>query len=320
VTARIAARLGRMRQTGSLCLRRRAWLRTMIASTQETPFGPWVTPQASELSKPEDDQLASSQAEYEDGARFFEHFDGELTEADLDRADVLDLGCGFGGRTVYYAERGPREVTGLDISERVVERCRNFAQGRGVDNARFLVGFAEELPFPDESFDHVLGQDVIEHVHDPVLALREIRRVLRPGGHAWLIFPTYLGAGSSHLAYVTQIPALHRLFDPDVIVEVVNEFLAADPERYIQELQPPPKLDPLGRRPLPSMNGMDRRQAVSIIERCGFVVQRGDIRLLSEANQRTPFRQLGMVADAVGSLGWTPELLIGRLRFHLIAS
>jgi len=304
-----------MRQTGSLGVRNRTALRTLIRASQRTRLGPFVTPQTFELVR-DGDGLTSGQREYEDGPRFFAHFDGELGPQDLRGANVLDLGSGYGGRTVHYAEQGAAMVTGIEISDAMVARSARFAQSRGATNVRFLRAFAEDLPFANGSFDIVLSFDVMEHVDDPVLALRELRRVMRSGSHAWLIFPTFLGARASHLDYLTQIPMLHRLFDPEVIIDVVNEFLAAKPELGVAQ-QPRPRVGPLGRRALPSVNGMNRREATALIERNGFIVHRADARPL--VTREAP----GPLGACAGPLEWwtkhamPPDLLIGNLRFHL---
>lgn len=89
--------------------------------------------------------------------------------------DVLELGCGEGELAARVAQELGAQVVAIDQSERMVE----LARSRGVD-AR--VGDAQEVPFPDGSFDVVVAAWMLYHVTDLDRALAQIRRVLRPGG------------------------------------------------------------------------------------------------------------------------------------------
>jgi ubiquinone/menaquinone biosynthesis C-methylase UbiE len=96
---------------------------------------------------------------------------------------VLDCGSGPGSITVDFATIvAPGDVVGVDIAEVQLDAARKLAAARGVGNVRFEVGNIYELPFPDRSFDAAFANHVIEHLSDPVRALKEVRRVLKPGG------------------------------------------------------------------------------------------------------------------------------------------
>ncbi|QGV77726.1 methyltransferase domain-containing protein [Streptomyces ficellus] len=98
--------------------------------------------------------------------------------------DVLDVGCGPGTITADLAglvAPGGR-VTAVDAEAGVLEQARATARERGVENVRFAVADVHALDFPDDSFDVVHAHQVLQHVGDPVAALREMRRVCRPGG------------------------------------------------------------------------------------------------------------------------------------------
>src|SRR5215471_17460587 len=106
--------------------------------------------------------------------------------------NVIDCGCGPGSITVGLAEIvAPGQVTGVDIEPRQLEAARALARERGANNVRFEQGSVYELPYPDASFDAATAHFVIEHVHDPVRALRELKRVLKPGGFAAIKDPYY---------------------------------------------------------------------------------------------------------------------------------
>jgi SAM-dependent methyltransferase len=96
-------------------------------------------------------------------------------------ARVLDVGCGPGTITAGLADRVPQgHVTGLDAAPGVVEQARAAAGGRA--NVDFVQGDIYALDYPDGSFDVVHAHQVLQHLADPVRALRELGRVTRPGG------------------------------------------------------------------------------------------------------------------------------------------
>jgi ubiquinone/menaquinone biosynthesis C-methylase UbiE len=98
---------------------------------------------------------------------------------------VLDVGCGQGIDVIRYASAGA-SVTGIDLTPRHVELARAHVAALGLD-AEIVNGDAEALPFPDASFDRVSSNGVLHHTPDMPAALREIRRVLAPGGEARII-------------------------------------------------------------------------------------------------------------------------------------
>lgn len=96
---------------------------------------------------------------------------------------VLDIGCGPGTITADLAELVPDgHVTGVDRVPGVLERARATAAGRGLGNIGFAVADVHALPYPDGTFCVVHAHQVLQHVGDPVGALREMARVTRPGG------------------------------------------------------------------------------------------------------------------------------------------
>ncbi|MCZ7415832.1 methyltransferase domain-containing protein [Streptomyces sp. WMMC897] len=117
---------------------------------------------------------------------------------------VLDVGCGPGTITAGLAARvAPGPVTGLDAAADVLATAREAVAERGVTNVAFVTGDVGALDFPDDSFDVVHAHQVLQHVGDPVGALREMRRVCRPGG--------VVAARDADYAAMTWYPASREL-------------------------------------------------------------------------------------------------------------
>ncbi|GAB2934311.1 methyltransferase domain-containing protein [Streptomyces mayteni] len=96
---------------------------------------------------------------------------------------LLEVGCGPGTLTADLAARvAPGEVTAVDRAAGILDDARAEAESRGLTNVRFTTADVHALDFPDDSFDVVHAHQVLQHVADPVQALREMRRVCRPGG------------------------------------------------------------------------------------------------------------------------------------------
>ncbi len=96
---------------------------------------------------------------------------------------LLDVGCGPGSITRGLAEIvAPGQVIGLDMSSETLDAARRDAAARGLENLRYEIGSVYELPFPDASFDAAYAHQVFQHLREREVALREMLRVLRPGG------------------------------------------------------------------------------------------------------------------------------------------
>lgn len=96
-------------------------------------------------------------------------------------AKVLDMGCGAGHASLIAAQH-VKEVVAYDLSEKMLAVVRATALERGYHHLTTWQGYAENLPFADAEFDVVISRYSAHHWHDVGSALREVRRVLKPGG------------------------------------------------------------------------------------------------------------------------------------------
>ena len=98
-------------------------------------------------------------------------------------SEVLEAGCGVGGQTVILAKNSPAaRFTSVDRSPESLAEAQARLQGEGFTNVRFQLADLMHLEFADGTFDHVFVCFVLEHLPDPVAALRELKRVLKKGG------------------------------------------------------------------------------------------------------------------------------------------
>lgn len=117
---------------------------------------------------------------------------------------ILDIGCGPGTITADLAELVPDgHVTGVDHAPGILDQARATAADRGLRNVEFEVADVHALDFPDDTFCVVHAHQVLQHVGDPVRALREMHRVTRPGG-----FIAVRDADYSAMTWYPEVPGM----------------------------------------------------------------------------------------------------------------
>jgi ubiquinone/menaquinone biosynthesis C-methylase UbiE len=135
--------------------------------------------------------------------------------------NVLEVGCGIGTDGFEFARNKARYV-GVDLTPKSIEIAKERFELFGVPG-RFEVANAEEgLPFPDSSFDHVYSFGVIHHSPEPQRIVREIYRVLKPGGTL-----TVMLYNRSSINYYVEIMFLRRIFRWCLLPSFMPVLLAA---------------------------------------------------------------------------------------------
>ena len=100
------------------------------------------------------------------------------------QTQILDVGCGPASITIglaQWAEEG--SVVGVDVGEEILQIAQKAVDDAGCANISLEQASVYELPYPDSSFDLTYAHQVLQHLTDPVLAIEEMARVTRPGGH-----------------------------------------------------------------------------------------------------------------------------------------
>jgi SAM-dependent methyltransferase len=119
---------------------------------------------------------------------------------------VLDAGCGHGKVSLAMLKAGAAHVTGLDIAASSIAFARQQAGREGLSQAEFLTGSIYELPFPQDHFDDAVSQIVFEHLDQPAQALREVHRVLKPGGRFFFTVDSFRVRYGAHLGHFMHVP------------------------------------------------------------------------------------------------------------------
>jgi len=128
---------------------------------------------------------------------------------------VLEVGVGTGINAALYPS--DVSVTGIDVSQEMLDKAERRLAGRNVRNVRLMQMDAAKLDFPDNSFDLVYAPFVISVVHDPVAVAREMKRVCRPAGH--LVILNHFLSANRFLARLERLISpitIHAGFKSDV--------------------------------------------------------------------------------------------------------
>jgi len=176
---------------------------------------------------------AYSQWEHDTGRDMFERFFSRHVAVGGRR--LLDVGCGAGGKTVFYSGLGPERLIAIDILEKNAAQAKSYATSHDAE-AEYAIADAAKLPFAADTFDIITATDTFEHFADPLAALREMARVLRPGGDVLFNFPPYRSPLGSHLYDVIHLPWCHLLASEPVLFEAIElAFVREEREKGVHD-------------------------------------------------------------------------------------
>jgi ubiquinone/menaquinone biosynthesis C-methylase UbiE len=144
---------------------------------------------------------------------------------------VLDIGCGAGGKSLYYASLGAEKVVGVDIVEKYEGESEALASKLGLsDKFGFVLADAKSLPFPPGTFDTIVMNDAMEHVDRPKEVLAEVLRVLKVGGRLYINFPPYYHPFGAHLSDAIYMPWVHLFFGDNTLIRAYKDLTAGLPD------------------------------------------------------------------------------------------
>lgn len=132
----------------------------------------------------------------------------------INRGLILDLGTGPGHLPVEIAKRAPEvTVIGIDLSRRLIRAARENAAKAGVDHQlTFEVGDSARLRFEDACFDMVISTGMLHSLKHPVDVFREMYRVLKNGGQAWVYDPSNLGSHRERKQWKASLSFYEKFF------------------------------------------------------------------------------------------------------------
>ena len=125
-----------------------------------------------------------------------------VVERDLQGRTVLEIACGRGEFAQWCDARRPALLVAADFSLTAVQLARTRLTANQPHSVRFMQADAQSIGLPTGSIDTVICCETIEHVPNPLAAVLELGRVLRPGGRLFLTTPNYLGPLGAYRGYM----------------------------------------------------------------------------------------------------------------------
>ncbi len=239
------------------------------------------------------------QWEFDQAERSYSAFQPYIS---LKGKDVLDVGCGLGGKTLFHLLQGARRVTGLDISQTNAQIAQSCFAEREPDSSQrpgLVVADAAAMPFADDSFDLAISIYTFEHLAGPAEVLEEIQRVIKPGGEVFISFPPYFSPWGAHLTDWIYFPWCQVLFSEQALLNVAR---AIEGTEHIHASLPDfARIDLAGAVELPHVNKLTVRDFERSLEASSLEV-------LSKIHRPVGAEKAGMLRPALSLATKIPVL------------
>jgi len=157
---------------------------------------------------------------------------------DLMRGKILYLGCN-NGSSACILSKYCEELIGVDINENAIEKAKSLIDRQGIKNTKFVNSNILKMPFKDNYFDGVYAFQILEHIYpeDMDIALKEIKRVLKPDGRIIVEFPTsnsiYYRA-PWHVFFFKDEETIKKVFSKFFNIEKIYHETRYNPERQTE--------------------------------------------------------------------------------------
>lgn len=142
-------------------------------------------------------------------------------DKDLSGKKMLEVGCGNGDFSNYLSLNHNADILGLDFSTESIKIANQKKDVFGAKTSSFMVGDAQNISLPDNSFDIIVSCECLEHIPVPQKMVSEIFRLLKPGGRVVLTTENYFNAYAYHRLYLKM---LGRPFDSGSGVQPLENF------------------------------------------------------------------------------------------------
>ena len=147
---------------------------------------------------------------------------------ELKDKDVLDIGCGIGGRTCYLASQEPKRIVGCDINQEEIATAQHLLDKLASNlknKVQFFCNNRNTTDFEQEQFDLVLIIDAMEHIENPAIMLEEAYRLVKPGGKLYFGTIGWWHWSASHMTGIIPMPFVQLFFSDKTIINTAKRIM-----------------------------------------------------------------------------------------------